>query len=75
MKNAIKREKIGHALLSCWKKDEALRLQQKTPSPKTPLMYFLEYNYKERHVALCTRLGIKPKTLGNWLLTPVSDIA
>ena len=45
-----------------------LRLERELP------LTFLEFNYKERHVALCYRLGIKPLSFAKWLLKPIESL-
>jgi hypothetical protein len=62
---------IGQALAKTWteekKKDTEYRKMK-------PLMSYLEFNYKERYVALCQRCGVEPISLGKWLLRPAESI-
>jgi hypothetical protein len=65
---------VAQGLLRTWKEDENYRLKHNPDQPKTPLMYFLEYNYKERYVKLCQRLGVNPVGFGAWLRKPIESI-
>lgn len=62
---------IGKALLETWKKEKAADTQH---SKVAPLEYFLKYNYNERYVALCIRIGIVPVSFGEWLRKDISTI-
>lgn len=65
---------VAQGLLQTWKKDEKLRLENEPNSIGTPLMYYLEFNYKERYVKLCYRLGLTPQSFGKWLCKPIESI-
>ena len=65
---------IAQALRDCWSKEESIRELNHPRSPKTPLLYYIEYQYKERYVALCVRCGIEPLSIGKWLFKPVSSL-
>lgn len=62
---------IAQGLLKTWKENKKL---DTSTSKMCPLRYYLELNYKIRHVELCNRLGIKPLTLGEWLRTPIVHV-
>ena len=62
---------IAKALMATWKEEK----RHDTPyGGVVALEKYLEYNYKERYVALCVRLGLKPLSLGQWLRLPVSSV-
>lgn len=46
------RKSIGKALVDAWKAEVMV------DSKMCPLMYYLEYNYRERYVSLCKRVGV-----------------
>ena len=59
---------IGKALLETWKKESLTNTEH---SGVISLRDYLDYNHKERHVKLCLRCNVKPKSLGEWLKTPL----
>lgn len=62
---------IGKALLETWKRERAADSQH---SKVAPLEYYLRYNYNERYVKLCERIGILPTTFGQWLRKDVETV-
>ncbi len=59
---------VAQGLLESWKFGEV------DATMRTPLEHYLRYNYEERYVKLCRRLGAKPCTFGAWLRKPISSI-
>ena len=62
---------IGQALMKTWK---AGKENDTAYSGMMPLEHFLKYNYNERYVKLCDRIGIKPVSFGAWLRKPIQNI-
>lgn len=62
---------VGQGLLRTWKQEKEL---ETSTSKVAPLMYYLRFNYEERHVKLCRRLGVEPCSFGAWLRKPISSI-
>jgi hypothetical protein len=65
---------IGKGLAATWNKQEEIRLSKYPNSPKTPLDSFMRYNYKERYVALCNRVGVEPCTFSKWLQKSIDTL-
>ena len=62
---------VAQGLLKSWKKEKS---SDSTYSKVAPLEHYLQYNYNERYVKLCQRLGIEPVSFGKWLRKPISSI-
>jgi hypothetical protein len=63
---------VAQGLLQSWKEEKKKDVQYS--HKVVPLMYYLEWNYKERYVALCLRLNVTPISLGKWLRKEIKDI-
>lgn len=77
----MKEKYIGQALTAYWKNttmplNEYFEFYKKNGyrPVRTSLMYFLEYNYKERYVKLCNRVGVTPLSFGAWLRKHVESL-
>ena len=66
--------KIAQALQKSWRQGEDERKASQPDQPRTPLMYYIEYQYKKRYVTLCDRIGVKPQSLGKWLCKDIESI-
>ena len=66
--------KIAQALQKTWQEGEDDRKLNHPNQPKTPLEYYLQFNYTERYVTLCNRLGITPQSLGKWLFKDIDSV-
>jgi len=62
---------IGQALAKTHKEK---RKSDTESSKMSPLMYYLEFNYNERYVTLCERVGITPVSFPKWLLRDINTI-
>jgi len=62
---------IAQGLLKTWKEEKAL---DTSLSKVAPLEYYLRFNYEERYVKLCRRLGVEPCGFGAWLRKPISSV-
>lgn len=62
---------VAQGLLKTWKEEKAL---DTNTSKVAPLEYYLRFNYEERYVKLCRRLGVEPCSFGAWLRKPISSI-
>ena len=72
---------VAQGLMKTWKESEMplsewldKRAKDSCSPPRTPLMHFLKYNYEERYVKLCRRLGVTPQSFGAWLRKPIESI-
>lgn len=62
---------VAQGLLKTWKEERALDTSM---SKVAPLEYYLRFNYEERYVKLCRRLGAEPCGFGAWLRKPISSV-
>ena len=62
---------VAQGLLKTWKEEKALDTSM---SKVAPLEYYLRFNYEERYVKLCRRLGVEPCGFGAWLRKPISSV-
>lgn len=62
---------IAQALLKTWGKEK----ENDTNTCKiAPLEYYLRFNYDERYVKLCLRVGIVPVSFTQWLHRSIDSI-
>lgn len=62
---------VAQGLLKTWKEEKAL---DTSTSKVATLEYYLRFNYEERYVKLCRRLGVEPCGFGAWLRKPISSV-
>ena len=62
---------VGKALLETWKKETRFNTRH---SGVVGLEQYLRYNYNERYVALCNRIGLQPVGFGPWLRKDILTI-
>lgn len=62
---------VAQGLLKTWKEERTL---DTSTSKIAPLEYYLRFNYEERYVKLCRRLGVEPCGFGAWLRKPISSV-
>jgi len=62
---------VAQGLLKTWKEEKVL---DTSTSKVVPLKYYLMFNYEERYVKLCRRLGVEPCGFGAWLRKPISSV-
>ncbi len=62
---------VAQGLLKTWK---AQRDLDTDTNKVAPLEYYLRFNYEERYVKLCRRLGVEPCGFGAWLRKPISSV-
>ena len=72
---------IAQGLLKSWKDGEMplnewldKREKDGYSPPRTPIIEYMKYNYNERYVKLCKRLGMEPVGFGAWLRKPIKDV-
>lgn len=62
---------IAQGLLKTWKAEKELD----TDTCKVaPFDYYMKFQYEERYVKLCHRLGVEPISFVKWLRKPISSI-
>lgn len=64
-------EYVAQGLLKTWKAEKS---RDTSTSGVIPLIPWMEYQYKERYVKLCERLGVEPVSFAKWLCKPISSI-
>ena len=62
---------VAQALLKTWKEEKAF---DSSTNKIAPLEYYMRFNYEERYVKLCKRLGMVPCSFSAWLRKPISSI-
>mgnify|MGYP003403417752 CR=1 FL=1 len=62
---------VAQGLLRSWKEEKLL---DTSTIKVAPIMYYLRFNYTERYVKLCNRLGVEPVAFGAWLRKPINSI-
>ena len=62
---------VAQGLLKTWKAEKAL---DTNTSGVIALIPYMKYQYQERYVKLCVRLGVEPVSFGKWLCKPISSI-